>query len=131
MHFASYNIRGRSSFGIVAGDGVIDLRLRLPPHYASLLDVLRAGTLDDAKAAVSGVRADYPLSEVELLPPDSPVKPIRSGSTSARAVSTSRARIASSTSSAVAERRVKEKDRMSCEFGPVEWCGWSPVLRSP
>jgi len=69
MNFASYNIRGRASFGIVSGDGVIDLRLRLAPRYQSMVDVLRAGALDEAVAAASGVRADYPLAEVELLPP--------------------------------------------------------------
>lgn len=69
MNFASYNIRGRASFGIVSGDGVIDLRLRLAPRYQSMLDVLRAGALDEVVASASGVRADFPLSEVELLPP--------------------------------------------------------------
>jgi 2-keto-4-pentenoate hydratase/2-oxohepta-3-ene-1,7-dioic acid hydratase in catechol pathway len=69
MHFASYNIRGRASFGIVSGDGVIDLRLRLSPRYQSMLDVLRAGALDEVAAAMQGVRADFPLAEVELLPP--------------------------------------------------------------
>ncbi len=69
MHFASYNIRGRASYGIVAGDGLVDLRLRLAPRYPSLLDVLRAGALDEAKAAAHGVRPDYALSEAELLPP--------------------------------------------------------------
>src|SRR5882757_6792864 len=69
MHFASYNIRGRSSFGVVVGDGIVDLRLRLSPRFASLLDVLRAGMLDEVKASVKGVRADFPLTEAELLNP--------------------------------------------------------------
>ena len=43
MHRASYTIRGRSSFGIVSGDGVVDLRPRLAPRLTSVLDVLRAG----------------------------------------------------------------------------------------
>ena len=31
MHFASYNIRGRTSFGVVVGDGIVDLNY-LPAH---------------------------------------------------------------------------------------------------
>jgi 5-carboxymethyl-2-hydroxymuconate isomerase len=69
MNFASYNIRGRASYGIVAGDGIIDLRPRLAPRYPALLDVLRAGALDEAKAAAQGVRPDFALSEATLLPP--------------------------------------------------------------
>lgn len=69
MHLASYNIRGRSSFGVVSGDGIIDLRLRLAPRYQSVLDLLRDDGMGEVKAVVAGVRADFPLSEIELLPP--------------------------------------------------------------
>jgi 2-keto-4-pentenoate hydratase/2-oxohepta-3-ene-1,7-dioic acid hydratase in catechol pathway len=68
MRLASYNLRGRPSFGAVVGDGIVDLRARLS-RYATLLEVFRAGALDLAKAAVAGVRPDVPLAEVELLPP--------------------------------------------------------------
>jgi len=69
MHLASYTIRGRTSFGVVSGDGIIDLRLRLPPRYTSLFDLLRAGALAEAEAAIRAVRADFPLAEAALLPP--------------------------------------------------------------
>jgi 5-carboxymethyl-2-hydroxymuconate isomerase len=69
MHLASYNVRGRSSFGVVSGDGIVDLRLRLAPRYQSVLDMLRAGALGEIPAAIAGVRADFPLSEVEFGPP--------------------------------------------------------------
>ena len=68
MQLASYKMRGRPSFGAVVGDGVVDLRSRLS-RFASLLDVFRAGALNEAKAVIDGVRPDLPLSEVELLPP--------------------------------------------------------------
>ena len=29
MRLASYNMRGRPSFGVVVGDGIVDLRARL------------------------------------------------------------------------------------------------------
>jgi 2-keto-4-pentenoate hydratase/2-oxohepta-3-ene-1,7-dioic acid hydratase in catechol pathway len=68
MRFASYNMRGRPSFGVVVGDGIVDLRARLS-RFSSLLDVFRAPALTEAKAAAEGVRPDVGLSEVELLPP--------------------------------------------------------------
>jgi 2-keto-4-pentenoate hydratase/2-oxohepta-3-ene-1,7-dioic acid hydratase in catechol pathway len=69
MHLASYNIRGRTSFGVVSGDGIVDLRPRLAPRYQSVLDLLRAEALGEVTSVVAGVRADFPLSEVEFLPP--------------------------------------------------------------
>jgi 5-carboxymethyl-2-hydroxymuconate isomerase len=69
MHLASYNVRGRSSFGVVTGDGIVDLKPRLAPRYQSLLDILRAEALGEVQSIVAGVRADFPLSEAELLPP--------------------------------------------------------------
>jgi 2-keto-4-pentenoate hydratase/2-oxohepta-3-ene-1,7-dioic acid hydratase in catechol pathway len=68
MQLASYKMRGRPSFGAVVGEGVVDLRSRLS-RFSSLLEVFRAGALNEAKAAIDGVRPDLPLSEVELLPP--------------------------------------------------------------
>jgi 2-keto-4-pentenoate hydratase/2-oxohepta-3-ene-1,7-dioic acid hydratase in catechol pathway len=68
MRLASYNMRGRPSFGVVIGDGVVDLRARLS-RFSTLLDVFRAPALTEAKAVAEGVRPDVALSEVELLPP--------------------------------------------------------------
>jgi 2-keto-4-pentenoate hydratase/2-oxohepta-3-ene-1,7-dioic acid hydratase in catechol pathway len=69
MNLASYIIRGRPSFGVVAGDGIVDLRPRLAPRFSSVLDVLRGGALAEVKAVAAGVRPDFALSEVELLLP--------------------------------------------------------------
>ncbi|MFN3659130.1 MAG: fumarylacetoacetate hydrolase family protein [Pseudolabrys sp.] len=69
MKLASYKVRGRESFGVVVGEGVVDLKLRLSPRYESALDLLRGDALALARDAVQGVRPDFPLSEVELLPP--------------------------------------------------------------
>ena len=68
MRLASYNMRGRPSFGVVVGDGIVDLRPRLS-RFSSLLEIFRAPALAEAKAAADGVRPDVGLSEVELLPP--------------------------------------------------------------
>jgi 5-carboxymethyl-2-hydroxymuconate isomerase len=69
MKLASFKVRGRDSFGAVVGEGVVDLKTRLAPKYSSVLDLLRGNGLDVARAAASSVRADFPLSEVEFLPP--------------------------------------------------------------
>jgi 2-keto-4-pentenoate hydratase/2-oxohepta-3-ene-1,7-dioic acid hydratase in catechol pathway len=66
-------MRGRPSFGVVVGDGIVDLRARLS-RFSTLLEVFRAQALGEAKAASDGVRPDVPLSQVELLPPLVPEK---------------------------------------------------------
>ena len=69
MHLASYKIRGRDSFGVVVGEGLVDLKPRMAPRYACVLDILRAGALEEVKATAAGVRADFPLSEAEMTLP--------------------------------------------------------------
>jgi 2-keto-4-pentenoate hydratase/2-oxohepta-3-ene-1,7-dioic acid hydratase in catechol pathway len=69
MRLASYNVRSRPSYGGVVGDGVVDLRLRFGPRYPTLLDLLRGHGLNQARAELLGVRPDYALADVELLPP--------------------------------------------------------------
>ena len=67
MRLASFRFGGRESYGVVVGDGIIDLRPRLP-RYRTLLELLREGGLEEAKAA-SGARPDIALSKATLLPP--------------------------------------------------------------
>jgi len=62
-------VRGRDSFGAVVGEGVVDLKTRLAPQFTSVLDLLREGGLDIAREVVRGVRADFPLRELDFLPP--------------------------------------------------------------
>jgi 2-keto-4-pentenoate hydratase/2-oxohepta-3-ene-1,7-dioic acid hydratase in catechol pathway len=69
MRLASYTVRGRAGFGAVTGDGLVDLRTRLGPRLSTLLDVLRAGALEEVAATAAGVRPDFPLAEAELLAP--------------------------------------------------------------
>lgn len=68
MKLASFNRYGRSGYGAVVGDAIVDLHPRFP-RYRTLLDVLRAGALGELKSVATGVRTDFPLSDVELLPP--------------------------------------------------------------
>jgi 2-keto-4-pentenoate hydratase/2-oxohepta-3-ene-1,7-dioic acid hydratase in catechol pathway len=68
MRLASFKVNGRSSYGVVVGDtGIIDLGRKLT-KYATLLDLFRAGAINEARAAASGP-ADYQVKDVEMLPP--------------------------------------------------------------
>ncbi len=69
MKLASFKVRGRDSFGVVVGEGVVDLKTRLAPQFTSVLDLLRGAGLDIVREVVHGVRADFPLRELEFLPP--------------------------------------------------------------
>ena len=69
MRLASYIAHGRTSFGAVVGDGVVDFRVRFGSRFATLVDLIRADVIDEVRAAVAGMRPDFPLSAVELLPP--------------------------------------------------------------
>src|SRR6266849_881336 len=67
MKLASFKADGRSSYGAVTGNGIIDLGRRLP-KYATLLDLFRAGAIGEARAPASG-QPDYQVKDVEMLPP--------------------------------------------------------------
>src|SRR5205085_8218268 len=54
------------SYGAIVGDGIVDLALRL--SHPSLLDLLRAGALGEAKAA-AGEKPDVALADATLHPP--------------------------------------------------------------
>jgi 5-carboxymethyl-2-hydroxymuconate isomerase len=66
VKLASFTADGRMSYGAVLGDGVVNLGQRL--KYASVLDLLRAGALDEAKNA-AGAKPDLALKDVTLLRP--------------------------------------------------------------
>jgi 2-keto-4-pentenoate hydratase/2-oxohepta-3-ene-1,7-dioic acid hydratase in catechol pathway len=69
MRLASYIAHGRTSFGAVVGDGVVDFRVRFGSRFATLVDLIRSDAIAEARAALAGVRPDFPLSQIELLPP--------------------------------------------------------------
>jgi 5-carboxymethyl-2-hydroxymuconate isomerase len=66
LKIATFTAGGRTSYGVVVGEGIVDLAGRLP--HKTLLDLLRAGALDDARKA-AGAKADIALKDVTLLPP--------------------------------------------------------------
>jgi 2-keto-4-pentenoate hydratase/2-oxohepta-3-ene-1,7-dioic acid hydratase in catechol pathway len=69
MRLASYIAHGRASFGAVVDGGVVDFRVRFGARFATLVDLIRANVIDEVRAVVAGMRPDFPLSAIELLPP--------------------------------------------------------------
>ena len=67
MKLASYQHDGRSSYGIVTGEGVIDLGHRLAATYPDLKSLIAAG-LDKAMEMSDSMAPDVPLADIELLP---------------------------------------------------------------
>jgi 2-keto-4-pentenoate hydratase/2-oxohepta-3-ene-1,7-dioic acid hydratase in catechol pathway len=67
VKLASFSAGGRISYGAVVGDGIVDLALH--SSHPSLLDLLRAGALGEAKQVASGARPDVALTDATLLPP--------------------------------------------------------------
>jgi 2-keto-4-pentenoate hydratase/2-oxohepta-3-ene-1,7-dioic acid hydratase in catechol pathway len=67
MRLVSFSIDGKSSYGIVAGDGIVDLGRRLGERYPSLRTAIAGGALVDK--GLAGEKPDVALSRVHLLPP--------------------------------------------------------------
>ncbi len=68
MKLMSYEHAGEASFGVVSGDGVIDLRSALGREFADLKALLEADRLDAVRRLVEGRAADHRLDEVRFLP---------------------------------------------------------------
>src|SRR5260370_21595472 len=69
MRLASYIANGRASFGVVVGVGVVDFGLRWGAGVATLVDLMGDAVIDEVRAAVAGMRPDFRLSAMEVLPP--------------------------------------------------------------
>jgi 2-keto-4-pentenoate hydratase/2-oxohepta-3-ene-1,7-dioic acid hydratase in catechol pathway len=67
MRLASFKANGRASYGAVTGTGIIDLGRKLS-KYPTLLDLLRAQAMSEARAAAQGL-PDHQVKDVEMLPP--------------------------------------------------------------
>lgn len=67
MKLLSYERNGKAGFGLVSGDGVVDLVAALGGRYPDLKALLEGDALDEARAVASRP-ADFPLDSVSLLP---------------------------------------------------------------
>lgn len=69
MKLVSFEADGRQSYGVVVGQGVVDLQRRLGSACADLRGLLTAGALPRAAAAITGASPDVPLDRITYLPP--------------------------------------------------------------
>ena len=68
MKLASFTVSDRASYGIVVGDGIVDVGARLGARYSTLRAALAGGALGDI-ARDAAAKPDLALSAVRLLPP--------------------------------------------------------------
>lgn len=68
MKFVSFKAKGTNSYGVVDGDGVIDLGKRLGKKYPTLRAALKANAMADLKKAAKGKKPDHKLSKITFLP---------------------------------------------------------------
>ena len=67
MRLVSFKVDGRAAFGVVKGDGIIDLTKHT--GFKSLRELLAAGALPVVSALLGSLPADLPLEGTQLLPP--------------------------------------------------------------
>ena len=68
MKLASYLLDGRPSYGVVEGNGVIDLGRRIGAKYPDLRALITASALDEAKRAAAGQKPDASFDSLTHLP---------------------------------------------------------------
>jgi 2-keto-4-pentenoate hydratase/2-oxohepta-3-ene-1,7-dioic acid hydratase in catechol pathway len=69
MKLVTYRHQGKEAFGVVAGDGVVEVGRRLGGRYAGVRAVLEAGALGEVRRAAEGAKGDVGLDQIEFLPP--------------------------------------------------------------
>lgn len=68
MKVVSFVRNGKSSYGVVVKDGIVDVGAKLGGKYADLVAVLKAGALAEVEAAAKAATADLPYEGTTLLP---------------------------------------------------------------
>lgn len=68
MKVVSFVRNGKSSYGVVVNDGIVDVGAKLGAKYPDLVAVLKAGALAEVEAATKGAAADLPYEGTTLLP---------------------------------------------------------------
>jgi 2-keto-4-pentenoate hydratase/2-oxohepta-3-ene-1,7-dioic acid hydratase in catechol pathway len=68
MKFLSYKHQGKTTYGAVVDDGVVDLGKRFAKKYPTLRAALKLGGLEALKKAVKGKKPDAKLARVTFLP---------------------------------------------------------------
>jgi 2-keto-4-pentenoate hydratase/2-oxohepta-3-ene-1,7-dioic acid hydratase in catechol pathway len=68
MKLVSYQVGGKSCFGVVVGDGVVTMNDKLGGRFATLRDAIAGGAIDEMRRAAQGAKADVPLASLQYLP---------------------------------------------------------------
>ncbi len=69
MRLVSFEKSGKTSWGVVSGDGVIDMGSRLGGRYPTLRAALEASVLAEAEREAKAATVDFKLAEIRFLPP--------------------------------------------------------------
>lgn len=69
MKLVSYMHHNAAGYGIVEGDGIVDLSRRIGARYPDIRTLLAHDGLAEARKAAAGQPADMKISAVRLLPP--------------------------------------------------------------
>ena len=69
MKIVSYRHKGKTGYGVVAGDGLIDAGPRMGADFPTVRSVLAADALGRLAAATAGQAADIALADIAFLPP--------------------------------------------------------------
>ena len=64
MRLSSYSYKGQDSYGIVLGDGIVDLKKRVGNKYPDLLSILRADKLEEIVTPISNTEADFEVNDI-------------------------------------------------------------------
>ena len=64
MRLSSYSYKGQDSYGIVRGDGIVDLKKRVGNKYPDLLSILRADKLEEIVTPISNTEADFEVNDI-------------------------------------------------------------------
>ncbi len=68
LRLASFRHKKRDRYGVVTEGGIVDLTKRIGSKRPALIDLIRAGTLVEAREAATSP-VDYLISDVEIMPP--------------------------------------------------------------
>ncbi len=68
MKLASFQHNNAACYGVVDGEGIVDLSRRIGARYPDIRTLLRHEGLDDARKAAAGQKPDLKLADVTMLP---------------------------------------------------------------
>jgi 2-keto-4-pentenoate hydratase/2-oxohepta-3-ene-1,7-dioic acid hydratase in catechol pathway len=75
MKIVSFQVNGMASYGIVTGEGIVDVGARLASKYPALINALQAGAMDELQLAAESQSPDFMINDVILqIPIPSPEK---------------------------------------------------------